>query len=153
MSTLTRQSAQLTASTKTFNTRDAATSFLRKQGITKDLYNNFITNFRGKLVIDTALVDSHLHPTSIKQTELILNPEPLVVELAQKPTRVKASAIPTAPAKITLQRGEGLAGQIRHLILTTQMTNHEIFIHLNLPADKKTYPGWYRGQLARKAAK
>lgn len=150
---------------KTFTTRDSATAFLRKQGVTKDLYNDFISNVRGQLVINLTKLDQHLHPA----TELILNPEPLVVEVAPKPTRlkpepVKAPTQPVTPKPTRLKPvaetkapkspyGSGLAGQIRELIVTTKMTNDEIFRHLNLDADKKTYPGWYRGQLARKAAK
>ncbi len=87
MSSLTRQSAQLTATCKTFNTRDAATAFLRKQGIDKARYNDFISNYRGKMTIDTQQVDTFIHPVAPAATE--------------KPTRVKpeTAAVPAPPTE------------------------------------------------------
>lgn len=136
--------------TKTFNTRDAATAFLRKQGIDKSLYNNFISNVRGQLTIDLLKLDLHLNP----KTPAVEEPTRLK-PVAEKSLRsLTPTADPVAKPKVHPVKtyGSGLAAQIRELILTTKMTNDEIFRHLNLDADKKTYPGWYRGQLARKAA-
>ena len=99
---------------KTFNTRDQVTSYLRKQGMDKSHYNEFITNTGRGLTINLAQVDEFLHPT------------------------VKAP------------NGNGLAGQIRTLILAGQ-TNEQIFTKLNLPEAKKSYPAWYRRQLNLKA--
>lgn len=144
--------------TKTFNTRDAATAFLRKQGIDKSLYNSFISNVRGQLTIDLLKLDLHLNPKApaVKEpTRLKPETEKLAPKAEKSPRSLPPTADPVAkPTRVKPVKGygSGLAAQIRELICTTTMTNDEIFRHLNLDADKKTYPGWYRGQLARKAA-
>ncbi len=113
-----------TSTLKTFNTRDAATSYLRKQGMDKSHYSEFITNTGRGLTINLAQVDEFLHPT------------------VKAPKTVKTPAV-KAP------NGNGLAGQIRTLILAGK-SNEQIFTMLSLPEAKKSYPAWYRRQLALK---
>ena len=113
-----------TSTLKTFNTRDAATSYLRKQGMDKSHYSEFITNTGRGLTINLAQVDEFLHPT-VKVTKTV---------------KTRAAKAPN---------GNGLAGQIRTLILAGQ-TNEQIFAKLDLPETKKSYPAWYRRQLALK---
>lgn len=115
-----------TSTLKTFNTRDAATSYLRKQGMDKSHYSEFITNTGRGLTINLAQVDEFLHPTV-------------------KAPKVKVVKTPAVKAP----NGNGLAGQIRTLILAGQ-TNEQIFAELSLPEAKKSYPAWYRRQLALK---
>lgn len=119
--------------TKTYASRDSATSALRKLGIQACDYDLFITKVDGKFECKLGAAAEHL--------ESLKNPKPAETKAA-KATR------PAAETKRT-----GISATARALILAGK-TNQEVWAELkqqfNLDDSKKHYPTWYRCEMKRK---
>jgi hypothetical protein len=120
--------------TKTYASRDSATSALRKLGIQACDYDLFITKIDGKFECNLGAAAEHL--------ESLKNPKPETITEAA----VKA-------AKIEKPRRAGISATARALILAGK-TNQEVWAVLkdsfNLDESKKHYPTWYRCEMKRK---
>lgn len=127
--------------TKTYTTRDSATSALRKLGLQARDYNLFITKVGDKFECKLGAAAAHLE--SLKQPKA----KP-VKQASEKP--VKAAA----------PKREGISATARAMILDGK-TNQEVWEALQAKFDldhsKRHYPTWYRcemkrtGQLPREA--
>lgn len=115
--------------TKTYASRDSATSALRKLGIQARDYDLFITKVDGKFECKLGAAAEHL--------ESLKNPKP------------KAGK----PAKTEKPKRAGISQLARDLILGGK-TNQEVWDVLkqqfNLDDSKKHYPTWYRCEMKRK---
>lgn len=116
-----------TTTTKLYNTRDSATSALRKLGLKPRDYDLFITKVGDKFECRVGAAAAHL--------QSLLEPKP-------------APAKEPKPAKRT-----GISQTARDLILAGK-TNVEVWALLQaqfgLDDGKKHYPTWYRSELKRK---
>lgn len=120
--------------TKTYASRDSATSALRKLGVQARDYDLFITKVDGKFECKLGAAAEHL--------ESLKNPKPkTIIEAA-----VKAS-------KTEKPKRAGVSQLARDLILAGR-TNQEVWAVLkdsfNLDDSKKHYPTWYRCEMKRK---
>lgn len=125
---------------KIVKSRDAATSILRKMGITARDYNLFITKLdSGDFSCRVALAERHLRPKP---------PEPPPVVKERKP-RIQGPHVlngcSTNPNSVsTVVRRAILNGR------SNQDIWEEIREKFNLDDKKKYYPSWYRCDLRRK---
>lgn len=129
---------------RSFSHRDSATKLLKKLGIDKSRYNDFIVkhgpqDFR---VNETAAIES-------------LKPQTKAVKAVPKPASAVKPAKTRKPGKVVVvtttevpTKPQSLSSQIKELILKGR-TNQEIIDQLNLPETKLTYPSWYRCQLRK----
>lgn len=122
--------------TKTYTTRDSATSALRKLGLQARDYNLFITKVGDKFECKLGAAAAHL--------ESLKNPKPVEA----KSTATKATKKTAEPkAKKT-----GISATARELILAGK-TNQEVWEVLkqqfSLDDSKKHYPTWYRCEMKR----
>ncbi len=120
--------------TKTYASRDSATSALRKLGIQARDYDLFITKVDGKFECKLGAAAEHL--------ESLKNPKPkTIIEAA-----VKA-------AKTEKPKRAGISQLARDLILAGR-TNQEVWAIIKdafgLDDSKKHYPTWYRCEMRRK---
>lgn len=110
--------------TKLYNTRDSATSALRKLGIKPRDYDLFIRKMDGKFECNVEAAAAHL-----------------------------ASLLPSTPAAKKAAKRVGISQTARDLILAGK-TNAEVWAVLQaqfkLDDGKKHYPTWYRSELKRK---
>jgi hypothetical protein len=129
--------------TMTVKTRDQATSILRKMGMKKENYNQFITK---KIVVSTQSDvegDEFKFIVNVKAAEKFLRPpiQPLTVKDKKKAAK-ELVAKPTVAS-------------VCRALFSTKM-NAEIWAiiqpQFNLSDDKKWYPGWYRAADIRRAA-
>jgi len=134
---------------KVFTRRDSATAELRKMGIPKEAYGNFINVVDGKFHCDIAKATLSL----VKATENVLKNDKANRKLLPTPV-LKRPITPEDKEKIASVRcaETTMAGLARKLILDG-MSNDAIFIELQINfgiGDKhKSYPAWYRSQLTR----
>jgi hypothetical protein len=123
---------------KTYNTRDSATSALRKLGLQARDYNLFITKVDGKFECKLGAAAAHL--------ESLKNPVPAP---EAQPTAKIARAKSDVPAKAA---GVGISATARALILDGK-TNAEVWEILQakfeLDHSKRHYPTWYRCEMKR----
>ena len=112
--------------TKTYTSRDSATSALRKLGIQARDYNLFITKMGSKF-------ECKLGAAAAYYLELLKNPKPV------------KSVGPKA-------KKTGISATARKLILSGK-TNQEVWEALkqqfNLDDSKRHYPTWYRCEMKR----
>lgn len=140
---------------KEFTTRDSATAYLRRNKIQKDLYNNFITKFNDKFVVDTRAVEHFLlGDKSVEQnSKKNISTKPKE-EIINTPKLIQGSLV----ADKTIKGGvkENVSSVARQLIKDGK-TNKEIWAILKdkfkLDDSKKHYPAWYRSQAKRNEAK
>lgn len=123
--------------TKTYASRDSATSALRKLGIQARDYDLFITKVDGKFECKLGAAAEHL--------ESLKNPKPkTIIEAAVKAAKA---------AKAEKPKRAGISQLARDLILAGR-TNQEVWAVLkdsfNLDDSKKHYPTWYRCEMKRK---
>lgn len=113
--------------TKLYNTRDSATSVLRKLGIKPRDYNLFIRKMDGKFECSVEAAAAHLASLLLPSTQ--------------------------APAAKKAAKRVGISQTARDLILAGK-TNAEVWAVLQaqfkLDDSKKHYPTWYRSELKRK---
>lgn len=134
---------------RSFSRRDSATKLLKKLGIDKSRYNDFIVRHGSQdyRVDETAAIES-LKPQT-KAVKTVAKPAP-----AAKPAKAAKAAKALKPGKVTVvtaieaPKKVSQAQQIRDLILKGK-GNDEIVELLNLPLKKLTYPAWYRSQLKK----
>lgn len=136
--------------TKTYSTRDSATSALRKLGLQARDYDLFIKKVDGKF--ETQLGKAAAHLESLK------NPAPVAKKIA-KAAQVLAET-GTTEQEHAEHRGEvtvktprtGVSAVARGLIATGK-TNAEVWAVLqeqfSLDDSKKHYPSWYRSEMKR----
>lgn len=120
--------------TKTYASRDSATSALRKLGIQARDYDLFITKVDGKFECKLGAAAEHL--------ESLKNPKPkTIIEAAVKTSKTEKP------------KRAGISQLARDLILAGR-TNQEVWAVLkdsfNLDDSKKHYPTWYRCEMKRK---
>ncbi len=115
--------------TKTYASRDSATSALRKIGIQARDYDLFITKTDGKF--ECRLGEAAAHLESLK------NPKPKAAK----------------PAKTKEPKRQSISQVARDLILDGK-TNQEVWevlqAQFNLDHAKRSYPTWYRCEMKRK---
>lgn len=122
--------------TKTYTSRDSATSALRKLGLQARDYNLFITKVGDKFKCKLGAAANHLE--SLKNHKPVAAAEP-------KAKAAKKTAEPKA-------KKAGISATARELILAGK-TNQEVWEALkqqfNLDDSKKHYPTWYRCEMKR----
>lgn len=138
-----------------FTKRDSATALLRKNGIQKDLYNNFITKINDKFVVNTKAVDDFLSGNKPaeqepKNTAIKLSKE--VVDGALKLVQDSKSLTTDEIVKKVKSEGTTVSSLSRELILAGK-TNKEVWVIIKakfkLEDNKKHYPAWYRSEMKR----
>jgi len=148
--------------TKTYGSRDSAVAVLRKMGVPKDKYNDFVTKTaEGKYEVD---LDAG---GLASPTETALSTETRAAKVAKaakqkkptaklaKGTRKKAPKPEKKAKKLEKKEVKGregsLASRIRELILKGK-SNAEVYAALEseLGESKKWFPGWYRADMRRK---
>lgn len=146
----TNQLTEETKMKKTFAKRDSATAALRKLGVAKEDYNNFIEVVEaphGKFFN----VDLNAAKESLG-TKVTL-PKDYIDSLPK--TTLKSAPAKTAPAAINGNGKITVSSFIRSLIQAGK-TNAEIWAEVqpkfNLADSKKNYPAWYRSEMNRKGA-
>ncbi len=129
--------------TKTYTSRDSATSALRKLGLQARDYNLFITKVGDKFECKLGAAAAHL--------ESLKNPKPEVTE-EPKAKVVKAGRRAADPVVEAKPKKMGISATARELILSGK-TNQEVWEALkqqfNLDDSKKHYPTWYRCEMKR----
>jgi DNA-binding MarR family transcriptional regulator len=146
--------------TKTFATRASATATLKKLGIQKDEYDRFIIKKGAKFYVDVQLAERHIKQLEdavlAKQTPA--TPPNRLQELAER-GRAKAAEAAAAgvtagakPASKPKEPRLTVSRVARELILAG-LSNEDVFKQLQaqfkLGDNKKSYPAWYRADLAR----
>lgn len=123
---------------KTYTRRDSCTALLKKMGIDKTEYNQFITSANGLFYVD------------LVAAEKLIADRKAAAEEAAKPKSKKSTTETDKPAKV---EKESCSSVCRDLIRAGK-TNAEIWAivktKFNLGDNKKHYPAWYRADLARK---
>lgn len=144
--------------TKTFKTRDSATTLLRKMGINPRDYNLFIEKTADNQVLcKVGMAEAHLGSlkTRTVQSPGLRNPGDVFGSALNAAKLAKAgrrAVDPVVEAPVKAKRG-GISHVARELILAGK-TNQEVWAILkdsfNLDDGKKHYPTWYRSELKRK---
>lgn len=140
-----------TMTTKTYTTRDSATSALRKLGLQARDYNLFITKVGDKFECKLGAAAAHL--------ESLKNHKPAETKVADEPKAkvvkakvVKAGRRAADPVIEVKPKKMGISATARELILSGK-TNQEVWEALkqqfNLDDSKKHYPTWYRCEMKR----
>jgi hypothetical protein len=149
--------------TKTYTTRDSATSLLRKLGIDKSDYGKFIKPATHQdsaiFIVDITAAEQHLSGKPSVAVPAVPKKKPASVPTT--PTDTKKPLKGTTPRETkhdTTRRGKHDRGRTvssvaRELILQG-LDNNAVFAKLvdefKLDADKKYYPAWYRSELRGK---
>jgi len=124
---------------KTCLNRDAATRFLRKNGVAKEFYNQLIYTNGRKLCINVEDMLALLKP----KTKAVVDVPKVLSPTEQYALKGNLKR----DAKIEGKK-LGTAAQIRQLIKDGR-SNEEIRTVLNLPETKRHYPQYYRNQLSK----
>lgn len=132
---------------KIYARRDSATSVLRKIGIDKEHYNNFIKQDGGNFYVD---VDA--------ATKSLVNVEGSKKLVKSTTPKVNKKSVGEAKPQVTsthtagVAKKETISGVICQLIMGGK-TNKEIWgivkSKFNLDDTKKYYPAWNRSQMIR----
>lgn len=124
--------------TKTYSTRDNATAALRRLGVPKNWYGQYITAGKAGLTVDFDKVQKQIDAGGF-------GGEPTVAKSAPKEK--------TAPAVVKPKRVTA-ASRVRELIKQGK-DNKQIWAvikaEFSLDDSKKHYPAWYRSQALRLA--
>jgi hypothetical protein len=119
--------------TKLYNTRDSATSVLRKLGIKPRDYDLFIRKVDGKFECSVEAAAAHLASLLLPSTQAPKQAQ----DDCDKPVATRPMGV----------------GQLARDLILAGRTNQEIWVALkqrfNLDDSKKHYPSWYRCQLKR----
>lgn len=140
--------------TKTYTSRDSATSMLRKMGIDKSHYPELITKDKDGFTVDITKAEQILNPPKIKKLV------PKTETATEAPTKAKGSKPKPTKGDTSRRgrhdRGRTVSSVARELIIQG-LTNNEVYSKLvdefNLDASKKYYPAWYRSELRGKGFK
>jgi len=167
-----------TTTVKTYAKRDSAVSYLRKKGVPKEQYNEFLTlTTDQQYKLDTAEVEHFLATgqtpedvaanalaKSVDQTssekavdnakkdpKLVIIPPDPGTKKAEKPVVDKKKA--GKPAAEVKQPKRTVSSVCRTLIAEGK-TNEEVWeavrLLFDLPDTKKSYPAWYRADMKKK---
>ncbi len=133
---------------KAYAKRDSATSVLRKMGVEKEKYNDFITVDKNQVYLDLSAAEAYLAAKMLKEQESAAK-KSLVGDI-QKASVVKGV---DKEVKKTIKVGkESVSGVCQQLILAGK-TNAEVWAvikdQFKLGDDKKYYPSWNRSFLKR----
>jgi len=134
-----------TMTTKTYARRDSATATLRKMGIDKTLYKEFIGKSGNKFIVDITAAE--------KWVEDDRRPK----KSTEKTVTRRVSGSPKPTVKVTERsprpHSQSAASFIRDMILDGA-TNLEIFEacqeKFGYEKNKRHYPAWYRSEMRRK---
>jgi hypothetical protein len=145
----TNLAEDLTMTTKTYTSRDSATSALRKLGLQARDYNLFITKVDDKFECKLGAAAAHLgslkNPKPVEEAKPVAAKEPKVVKAGRRAVD-PVVAVEAKPKKM------GISATARELILSGK-TNQEVWEVLkqqfNLDDSKKHYPTWYRCEMKR----
>ena len=126
--------------TKLYLNRDSATSILRKLGIPKEHYSQFITEVNGKYDLNLSAATRFLNaPPDAKPSTV--KPPIAKIRTNTPPPKVRKAIVGTSISKF-----------IRGMI-SDGKTNDEIWSVLStdygFDDSKKYYPGWYRCEMRR----
>lgn len=142
--------------TKTFKTRDSATSLLRKMGINPRDYNLFIEKADdGQVICKVGMAEAHLETlaTGKYTTEGMQVSQAVAKSVSKAVVKAGRRAIDPVVEKPAKAKRGGISHVARELILAGK-TNQEVWAILkesfNLDDGKKHYPTWYRSELKRK---
>lgn len=123
----------MTNTIKTYTRRDSATAALRKKGVDKSKYNDFITKRGDIWTVDFAALEEKV--------------------VAEPKTASKIKKAAKKVAKAAKQAKVTVSSRARELILDG-LANADVFAKLkdefSLDDSKKHYPAWYRSELRRK---
>lgn len=159
----------MTTTVKVYQTRDSATAYLRKNGVRKDQYDHCIhktaAGFECRLPEDDVPMrrEAVIEP-KVKAPAAVKPRAPAKAKPKAKVKKAVAKKIKAVKQKVTQaernkatpglverlkQAPKTLSDKIRQLVLQGR-SNYEIVLALDLPAEHKHYPAWYRGELRRK---
>ncbi len=128
-------------SLRQYTRRDSATAFLRKLGVSKSSYNDFITKD-----------DEGLFWVDVEEAEKSLNPAKSTVAKDQPKVEPKAKSKPSEVKSEAAVEKETVTSVSRQLIKDGK-TNKEVWdvikAKFSLDDSKKSYPAWYRSQMKR----
>jgi hypothetical protein len=145
---------------KTFKRRDSATALLRKMGVARENYNNFINEVDGQFFLDDERAALSLqvaaHPVVKQKIEAMAKP---IVDLVATPAEeatlpLVRENVQRRPAidRSSSERGATITCVAEQLILQGR-TNQEVWEVIQpmfqLDTKKKHYPSWYRSRLIR----
>jgi hypothetical protein len=130
---------------RTVKTRDAATSILRKLGVTSREYNLYIQKTDAGFVVQETLARKSVVKEVV--VDLLTTKD---VELKPAAPEAKPAVKPAAPP--TKQPRLSISGTAEQLLLAGK-SNAETWAELKakfkLGDDKKHYPSWFRSRLRR----
>lgn len=133
---------------KAYAKRDSATSVLRKMGVEKEKYNNFITTDGKNIYLNLSDAEAYLASKMLKEQESATKKS--LVNDIQKASAVKSENKNTK--KSTKVGKESVSSVCQQLILAGK-TNAEVWavikVQFKLSDDKKYYPNWNRSFLKR----
>ena len=135
------------SNSKIYATRDSTTSLLRRMGVAKEQYNNFIVkNEGGQFEVNIAKAEKHLK-------SLVKAAEPVAAK--EKPAaspKAETKEVPKTDEKPVRAARHTVSSVARQLILEGK-TNEEVWkaikSEFKLDNSKKHYPAWYRSELRR----
>ncbi len=136
--------------TRDFSARRSATEALRKAGIVNTEYDKFITEVKGRFVIDMSKVAAAIALKA--HTGRKINGAAMKDDDA--PAKAPAKAVAAAKAPAAPKAAKRTVSSVARDLIRAGKTNDEVFAALQaefkLGADKKSYPAWYRSDLKRK---
>ena len=163
--------------TRTYVKRDSAVSYLRKKGVPKEQYNEFLTlTTDQQYKLDTAEVE-HFLATGVLPEDVAINApvksadspsnekaagrakkDPKLVVVPPDPDAKKIESTPEKkkakkPASVVKEPKRTVSSVCRTLIAEGK-TNEEVWetvrLLFDLPDSKKSYPAWYRADMKKK---
>lgn len=127
---------------KICSTRDAATATLRKIGVAKADYDDFIARKDGKYYVDVNGAAAHAGKPAPKSVA--------------KPSKPAAKTVKTTVTREQVAGTETCSDVARRLIREGK-TNAEVWevisVNFDLPPTRRGYPAWYRNELRNKGEK
>lgn len=133
---------------KYYSKRDSATAVLRKMGVPKDRYNDFITVDKNQVYLDLSAAEAYLAAKMLKEQESAAK-KSLVGDI-QKASVVKGA---DKEAKKSTKVGKESVSSVCQQLILAGKTNDEVWTvvkaQFKLGDDKKYYPSWNRSFLKR----
>lgn len=128
---------------KVYTRRDSAVTVLRKMGLAKNFYDQFIHKMDdGQYICEVGKAEAYLE--SLKQRK------------ATKVGRRSDDPVVENPVKVKGVKHGSVANFTREMVRTGK-TNAEIWTSLQetfgLDSSKRHYPAWYRGDMIRRGEK
>lgn len=131
------------STSKKCSTRDAATATLRKLGVAKADYDDFIVKRDGTFYVDTMGAEKH----AAKSVDA--KPKSFVETTPAKKSVTKAK--PAAKVKVAAESNVHTCSTVSRTLIRNGKTNQEVWdvisVEFGLDAKKRGYPAWYRASL------